>query len=251
MIYPSSELSSGRISLFTHGPIAYMKMLEQPGDYDLSKVRLFISGSAPLPPKVWQDFKDRFGVRIVETYGTSETGRIAANRLDDIKTGSPGRPLPGVDVRLTSDQEVTVKSDGVFPGYWQNQAATTAATSADGYWRTGDIGQFEDGRLVLKGRVQERIRRFGFTVSPRDVEWALLKNPKIKEVLVIGRPVKGQPDDELIYFMSADIDEAAIKQYGKTNLPFSWRPDRVIILDSIPRTRNGKPKISELKALAA
>jgi malonyl-CoA/methylmalonyl-CoA synthetase len=246
-----NELSSGRISLFTHGPIAYMKMLEQPGDYDLSKVRLFISGSAPLPPKVWQDFKDRFGVRIVETYGTSETGRIAANRLDDIKTGSPGRPLPGVDVRLTSDQEVTVKSDGVFPGYWQNQAATTAATSADGYWRTGDIGQFEDERLVLKGRVQERIRRFGFTVSPRDVEWALLKNPKIKEVLVIGRPVKGQPDDELIYFMSADIDEAAIKQYGKTNLPFSWRPDRVIILDSIPRTRNGKPKISELKALAA
>ena len=244
-------LASGKISIFTHGPLGYMKILDEPGDYDISKVRLFISGSAPLPPKVWHQFKKRFGVDILETYGTSETGRIAANTVDDLKLGSPGRPLPGVDLKLNEDNEVTIKSSGVFPGYWMNPEATATSTTADGYWRTGDLGKLEDGHLILKGRVQERIRRQGYTVSPRDVEWALLENPKIKEALVVGQQDGREPNDRLIYFLSGMITVEEVTEYSKANLPFSWRPDKIIILDSIPRTSNGKPKLSVLKALAA
>jgi len=244
------DLSSGKISLFTHTPLGYMKMLDQAGDYDLSKVRLFISGSAPFPPKLWHQFKKHFGVEVLETYGSSETGRIAANTPDDIKLGSPGRILPGVDVRLSRDHEVTVRSGGLFPGYWMNPQATKAASAEGGYWRTGDIGQLEDGRVILKGRVQERIRRFGYTISPRDVEWALLENPKIREVLVMGKQVAEQSNDRLTYFISGNINEDEIRQYCKANLPFSWRPDNIVILDAIPRTRNGKPKIGMLKEMA-
>ncbi len=245
------DLSSGEISLFTHTPLGYMKMLDQAGDYDLSQVRLFISGSAPFPPKLWRQFKKRFGIEVLETYGSSETGRIAANTLNDIKLGSPGKILPGVDVRLSDDHEVTVRSDGLFPGYWMNTAATKEATAGGGYWRTGDLGRLEDGHLILKGRIQERIRRFGYTVSPRDVEWALLENPKIREVLVMGKQAAGQANDQLIYFISGTINEDEIRRYCKDNLPFSWRPDHIVILDAIPRTRNGKPKISALKEMAA
>ena len=244
------DLSSGKISLFTHAPIAYMKMLAQSGNYDLSGVRLMISGSAPLPPSLWQDFKNRFGVEVVETYGTSETGRIAANRLSQKKQGSPGKVLPGVNLKFSHENEVLIKSGGVFPGYFKNQAATDAARAEDGYWRTGDIGELEDGYLILKGRVQERIRRFGYTISPRDVEWALLENPKIKEAFVLGRQNSGQPNDELIYFIVTSLSNEQLRDYCHDNLLFAWRPDKIIQLQELPRTRSGKARIGTLKELA-
>lgn len=245
------ELSSGRISIFTHGPIGYMKMLDQAGEYDLSKVRLLISGSAPFPPKLWHDFKKRFGVEVIETYGTSETGRIAANSLGQKMLGSPGKILPTVSMKLSDDSEVLIKSGGVFPGYWNNKKATAEATTADGYWRTGDIGELKNGYLFLKGRIQEQIRRFGYTVSPRDVEWALLENPKINEAHVMGRQHPGRPNDELFYFISGAASEKEIMEYVKANLPFNWRPDHIVLLNQLPRTKNGKPHVNKLKEMAA
>jgi malonyl-CoA/methylmalonyl-CoA synthetase len=246
-----SELASGKISLFTHGPIAYAKMLEAEGDYDISPVRLLISGSAPLPPSLWREFKHRYGVEIIETYGTSETGRIAGNPPADKRLGTPGRPMPDVNVKFGAGGEIEVKSPGVFPGYWNNPEATAAALTADGYWRTGDIGELKDGYMYLKGRLQERIRKFGYTVSPRDVEWALLENPNIKEAFVMGTHTVGEPDDKIVYFINGDISDSELEAYCKQNLPFSWRPDRIIMIDSLPRTKNGKPYLSRLKEMAA
>jgi acyl-coenzyme A synthetase/AMP-(fatty) acid ligase len=245
-------LSSGKISFFSHAASTYVKLAQAPDKgYDLSKVRLCVSGAAPLPPAVWQEFKSRYGIEITETYGTSETGRIAANRLDQRILGSPGKPLPGVKLRLSDDDELQVKSKGVFPGYYKNQPATQASMTADGFWRTGDIADLRDGYIFLKGRVQERIRRYGYTISPRDVEWALYKNQKIKDVLVLGRQIKGKTDDELIYFVVSDLSDQEINLYCKYNLLFAWRPDKIIHLDDLPRTRNGKPKIGQLQEMIA
>lgn len=244
------DLQSGKISLFTHAPIAYMKMLEVEGDYDLSKVRLFISGSAPFPPKLWQEFKKRFKVEVLETYGSSETGRIAANTTDQHMLGSPGKVLPGVELKLSDDNEVLIKSGGVCPGYWNNPQATKQTMTADGFWRTGDIGELKEGYLFLKGRSQERIRKFGYTISPRDVEWALLENYAVKEAFVLGRQRAGQPNDEIYFFISGKITKQELVDYCKANLPFSWRPDEIIFMNAIPRTRNGKPNVAKLKSMA-
>ncbi len=242
-------LASGKISFFTHAASAYVKLLEVGGKYDLSKVRLCVSGGAPLPPAVWQEFKDRYGIEILETYGTSETGRIAGNQLNERVLGSPGRPLPGVNLRLNENDEVEVKSPGVFPGYHQNKAATLASLSDDGFWRTGDIGEIKDGYVFLKGRVQERIRRFGYTISPRDVEWALHQNPKIKDIYVMGYQHPRGTEDELIYFVVGNISEDELNDYCKQNLIYVWRPDRTIFLDDLPRTRSGKPRINKLREM--
>src|SRR5205823_4980872 len=153
------------------------------------------------PPKLWRRFKDRFNIEVLETYGTSETGRIAGNSLDKRVLGSPGKILPEVDLRLSAQNEVQIKSPGVFPGYYQNPAATRASKTADGYWRTGDIAELHDGYVFLKGRTQERIRRFGYTISPRDVEWAMHQNHKIEDIYVMGRQIEGESNDELIYFI--------------------------------------------------
>ena len=244
-------LASGKISLFTHGPIAYMKMLETSKSYDISQVRLFISGSAPLPPSLWKEFKKRYKVEIIETYGTSETGRIAGNSPTEKRLGTPGRPMPGVKVRFTDRGEIEVKSDGVFPGYWNNPAATAKTRAADGYWRTGDIGELKAGYIYLKGRVQERIRKFGHTVSPRDVEWALLENPSVKEAYVMGLQNNSGPNDQIVYFIAGDISDAELNDYCKANLPFSWRPDRIVLLKNLPRTKNGKPHLKKMKEMAS
>jgi acyl-CoA synthetase (AMP-forming)/AMP-acid ligase II len=244
------ELSSGKVSFFTHISQAYLKLLEvERGKYDLSKVRLCVSGGAPLPPEVWRQFKSRHGIEIVETYGSSETGRITANTLDKKMLGSAGKILPGVDMKLGKLGEVQIKSPGVFPGYFHNARATRAAHTANGYFRTGDIGELRDGWLFLKGRKQEQIRRFGYTISPRDVEWALHQNPQIKDIYVMARQRTGQPNDELIYFVVSDLSDSQIRDYCKQNLLFAWRPDRIIHLESLPRTRSGKPRLVQFRQL--
>lgn len=244
-------LASGKISLFTHVAQFYSKLLEVPGHeyYDLSRVRLFISGGAPMAPSVWKEFKKRWGQEILEVYGSSETGRIASNLLDERIPGSPGRPLPGVKVRLGDDGEVLVKSGGQFPGYWKNPAATKAGLDTDGYWRTGDLGEFDGKRLILKGRKLERIRKKGYTISPRDVEWAMRQNPQVKDIHVMGRHGGGNQDDQLVYFMVTKIKEQEIRDYCKQNLLFAWRPDKIVMLKALPRTRTGKVALAKLKEM--
>lgn len=244
-------LASGKITFFTHAASAYVKLAQaDTKGYDLSKVRLCVSGAAPLPPAVWQEFKDRYGIEIRETYGSSETGRIAANRLNEpVVNGSPGRPLPEVDLKLSPEGEVLVKSPGVFPGYFNNPQATKAATTPDGYWRTGDMAELKNGHLFLKGRQQERIRRFGYTISPRDVEWAMHKHPAIDDIYVMGLQQTDQPNDLLVYFVVTRLDDDEINRYCKQNLLFAWRPDRIVHLDELPRTRSGKTRIGTLEQM--
>jgi acyl-CoA synthetase (AMP-forming)/AMP-acid ligase II len=243
-------LSSGKITIFTHGPIVYAKLLEEDSSkYDLSKVRLFVSGSGPLAPALWQQFKQKYGHEILEVYGSSETGRIASNLLDERIPGSPGRILPEVQVKFGENNEVIIKSPGVFPGYFKNPEATKKNSLPGGWWRTGDIGELQDGRLALKGRLYEKIRKQGYSISPRDVEWALLKHSKIKECYVMGISQPGNPNDQIAYFIVGDISEEEVKDYSKQNLPSVWRADKIIFLEALPKNPNGKPKLQMLKVM--
>jgi acyl-CoA synthetase (AMP-forming)/AMP-acid ligase II len=210
---------------------------------------LFISGSAPLPPAVWQQFKRRFDSEILEVYGTSETGRIASNLLNDRQPGSPGELLPGVRVKIDKKSEVLVKSPGVIDGYYKNPRATADSMAQDGWWRTSDTGQLNGRRLILKGRLHEKIRRLGYSLSPRDIEWALHKMPQIKEVQVLSVQRPDSDDDKLICYVVTDASTEAVRDFCKQNLPSVWRPDEINILPSLPRNRSGKVDIVKLKAM--
>jgi malonyl-CoA/methylmalonyl-CoA synthetase len=246
-------LASGDITLFMHVSLAYTKLTQHNPEktYDLSKVRLCISASSALPPSSWETFKQRFGLEILECYGSSEAGRIASNSLTDRVPGSPGRAMPGTELKISPEGDVLIKTPGLFPGYYHNDEATAKDLLPGGWWRTGDLGELDDqGHVFLKGRVQEKIKKQGYSLSPRDLEWSLQHLPGVKEVFVMGVQRPDNPSDKLVYFVVGDVDEFAIKSYCKEKMPSAWRPDTIFLLDAIPRTRSGKPILGELRILA-
>jgi len=248
-----STMASGKISLFMHVSLAYTKMVqhEPSKTYDLSAVRLCISASSALPPKIWESFKERFGVEILERYGSSEAGCIASNSLTNRIPGSPGKAVPGTELALHENGELKIKTPALFPGYYHNDEATQKNLLPGGWWLTGDMAEFDaEGHVFLKGRIQEKIKKFGYSLSPRDIEWALQNNnPKLKEVFVMGIQDPQESSDTLAYFIVGNITEEEVITHCKKHLPSAWRPDRIFILDAIPRTRSGKPIMAALKAM--
>ncbi len=245
-------LSSGNISIYTHISIAYIEMVKQPesADYDVSNVKVLISASSALPPAVSEEFKRRFHHDILECYGSSETGRIASNTPEDLHIGTPGKLLPGVKARVNKDNELEIVSPGLFPGYYNNDLATKEKFTPDGWWKTGDIVELKDGYLLLKGRIQERIKRNGLTLYPRDIEWALMQHPKMKEAFVMGVQQQYNPSDTLVYFLVTTLSVGEVVDFSKQSLPAAWRADHILILDIFPKLSNGKPKLGELKKMA-
>jgi long-chain acyl-CoA synthetase len=168
--------------------------------YDLSKVRLAISGAAALPGKVLEEFRSNFGIQIYEGYGMTETSpTLTSSRMAEVpRPDSVGLPLPGVELRLVDESgndvelgdtgEVVVKGPNVFKGYW-NRPTETEAAFIDGWFRTGDVGvRDEDGHLFLVDRRRDLIIVSGFNVFPSEVEEGLNRNSDIDEVAVIGVP---------------------------------------------------------------
>ena len=168
-----------RPSVFFGVPTMYERLLETPpeeareiGEF----VRLFVSGSAPLPAATLGKFQELFGHEILERYGMSETLMITSNLYDgERRPGAVGPPLPGISLRVCGDDggvaehgatgEVQIQGPNVFSGYWRREDATAEAFTADGWFRTGDLGmQTEDGCVTLQGRGKELIISGGWNI---------------------------------------------------------------------------------------
>ncbi|WP_322818723.1 AMP-binding protein [Tepidiforma sp.] len=149
------------------------------------------SGGAPLDPEVQLKW-EAMGIAVVEGYGTTECSPIVTiNPRDDRRLGSVGRPLPGQQIRIADDGEVLTRGENVFAGYWKAPEATTAAFDGDWY-RTGDLGQLQDGYLYLKGRKKDLIvLADGQNVYPEDIEAVLRRQPGVNDAVVLGVPSEG------------------------------------------------------------
>src|SRR5207245_3429478 len=185
-----AELMSGG-TMFFGVPSMYQRLCawleEHPAD--LSHVRVFVSGSAPLPPALFEKCTALLGQSPIERYGITEGGIVVSNPYDGPRQpGRVGYPLPGVEVRLGEQDEVQLKGGQVFKGYWRNPAAS-ADVFTEGWFRTGDIGEIgEDGTLAIRGRIKELIISGGYNVYPREVEMVLEQHPAVAEVAVAGMP---------------------------------------------------------------
>ncbi|HEV2121150.1 MAG TPA: AMP-binding protein, partial [Chloroflexota bacterium] len=164
-------------------------------------IRLYVSGSAPLSVQTFEDFECRFGQRILERYGMTETIMNLTNPYDgERRPGTVGGPFPGQEARIVDvrtrqpvqDQsvgEIQVRGPHVFQGYWQRPDATAEAFDAEGWFNTGDLGWCSaDGYYTITGRAKELIITGGYNVYPREVEEVLATHPGVAEAAVLGLP---------------------------------------------------------------
>jgi long-chain acyl-CoA synthetase len=154
----------------------------------MSRVKIALSGAAPIAPQVLEFFWS-IGVPVREGYGQTENTAMATlTPVGDVRLGTVGTPLPGVEVKIADDGEILTRSPGVFAGYFKNDAATTETIDADGWLHTGDVGHLdEDGHLAITDRKKDIIiTAGGKNVSPSEIENKLKVSPYVREAIVVG-----------------------------------------------------------------
>jgi malonyl-CoA/methylmalonyl-CoA synthetase len=238
-------------------PTFYTRLLSEPG-FDQSQcatVRLFVSGSAPLQLDTFQRFEQRIGQRILERYGMSEAGMITSNPLHgERKPGSVGLPLPGNQVRVADERDrplaqgqaggIQIRGPNVFKGYWRMPEKTCEEFSADGWFRTGDVGTFDaEGYLSIVGRAKDLIITGGYNVYPKEIELAIDALPGVQESAVFGvaHPDLGEAVTAAVVLMpGASLSEADIVQRLKAQIASYKVPKRVVLVEELPRNAMGK-----------
>ncbi len=242
-----------RGSMFFGVPAMYQRLCDWLDAHptDLSHVRLFVSGSAPLPPALFERCKHLFGQPPVERYGITEGGIVVSNPYDGPRQpGRVGLPFPGVEVKLGDHDEVLLKGGQVFKGYWRNPAATEEAFTPDGFFRTADVGEIgSDGTLAIRGRLKELIISGGFNVYPREVELVLESHPAVEEVAVAGVPSDRWGEEVTAFVVpskSGSLIENELIAFARERLATYKCPRRVVIVASLPRNAMGKIERSKL-----
>lgn len=254
-----------KVTVIFGAPPMYTAWCATPGadQYDLSAVRLAISGAAPLPADVLREFRDIFNVEIYEGYGLTETApTLTSNRMTEKpRPGSIGKPLPGIELRIVDESgvdvelgdpgEIVVRGPNVFKGYWNKEEATEQVFR-DGWFRTGDIAvQDEDGYLYLVDRKRDLIIVSGFNVFPSEVETALLQNPAIAEAAVVGQPhpYTGETVKAFVVLQGGvETTEEAVMADVQNHLARFKCPTSVEIVDSLPHLLTGKVLRRALRA---
>ena len=241
-----------RVQLVALVPSMIAMLLQAPlEDYDLSCLERVGSGGAPLAPEIAREFERRVpSAQVREGYGCTESSAlISAQPPEERRLGSVGKPLPGVEVRITGadgealppgeDGEICVRGPVVMQGYW-NSPEATAQTLRDGWLHTGDVGHLDsDGYLYVVDRLKDLVIRGGFNVYPRDVEDALLAHPEITAAAVVGRP-DPKLGEEVVAVVSvapgSQLSPQDVIEHSRSVVGAHKYPREVRIVDRIPLT---------------
>ena len=254
-----------RATVFMGVPTLYVRMLAEPSltKEQAAHMRLFISGSAPLLIETFNDWRQRTGQTILERYGMSETIMLTSNpyRADprygdqsERRGGTVGFPLPGVSVRVRGDDgadlpageigAIQVAGPNVFGGYWQMPEKTKEEFTADGFFKTGDVGkQDAHGYVTIVGRSKDLIISGGYNVYPAEIESVLNEMPGVQESAIVGVP---HPDFGEVGVAvvtpkpGAQLDGDALVAALKSQLANFKIPKRCFIEAELPRNTMGK-----------
>jgi len=262
-----SLMQTHQVNLFAGVPTMYFALLHHPDaeKYDLSSLKMCVSGGAAMPVEVMRTFDAKYNVDILEGYGLSETSPVASfNTLEQPKKpGSVGLPIEGVEFKLVDDEnntvtelgargEICIKGHNVMKGYYKKPEANAAAFSAGGWFHTGDIGVCdEDGFYSIVDRKKDMIIRGGFNVYPREIEEVLYGHSAVAEAAVIGVPDERHGEEVKAILALKDGAETTADEvvaYCKEHLAAYKYPRIVEFLHELPKGPTGKILKRELRA---
>jgi malonyl-CoA/methylmalonyl-CoA synthetase len=238
------EFLDFRPTLFYGVPTIYVRLLDLPPESAREIggfMRLFVSGSAPLPSHVFEEFRAKFGHAILERYGMSETLMNTSNPyVGERRPGTVGLPLPHVSIRLV-EGEIQLKGPNVFPGYWRRGDATRAAF-VDGWFRTGDLAEVsEDGYYTLRGRKSDLIISSGFNIYPREIEEFLQDQDEVAEAAVVGAPDPVRGEVPMAYVvLKAGVEPAVLEARCRAHMASFKVPRAFVVVERLPRNAMGK-----------
>lgn len=254
-------------TVFMGVPTLYVRLLQESGltPQACEHMRLFVSGSAPLLTETFAEWQQRTGHTILERYGMSETAMLTSNPCraqdGDRVGGTVGKPLPGVQVRCMDDQEVPcpvgeigaiqVQGPNVFPGYWRMPEANAKEFTADGWFRTGDVGRFDaQGYLTIVGRSKDLIITGGYNVYPAEVESFINELDGVGESAVIGCPHHDFGEGVVAVVVArpgAQLDANQLIQSLKKQIAGFKVPKHLFVVDELPRNVMGKVQKNVLR----
>lgn len=253
-----SLLERHRISFFSSVPSLYglaVKLLAR-REYDLSRLRLAFCGSVALTEEVARGFLDAFGVAILQGYGLAEVGPVTLN-LDAVRTGrfdSIGRPMPGVDCRVTDQGELVVSSASLAHGYFRKPAAWREQVVGPELFTRDLVEVDESGLYHLVGRMSRLINVDGWKVNPREVEATLLEVDGVREAFVngegdalTGQRVVAHLAADLERFDSEDRLRELLRAHLRARLSAPKCPTRYVFHDELPKSALGKVQVERLK----
>lgn len=252
-------------------PTMFIGLLSHPdiATTDLTSIKVCISGSAPLPIEVMNDFEGKTGSTIIEAFGMTESSpatHVNPFNKETRKIGSIGIPLPDTTCKIVDladstknmpigePGELVIKGPQVMRGY-HNMEKETTKTLVDGWLHTGDIATMdEDGYFYIVDRIKDMIISGGYNVYPRDIDEVLFEHPKVQEACAVGVPhaTRGEQIKAFVVLKEGETaDQGEILEYCKTKLATYKLPTAVTFMDELPKTNVGKVLRKELRKLDA
>ena len=255
-----------KVTVFSGVPTMFFGLLHDPSvaNYDLSSLRVAVSGGASMPAEVMTTFEKRFGLTILEGYGLSETSPTASfnQSLAERRFGSIGKRIWGVEMTIFDEEdkalprgkdnvgEIVIRGHNVMKGYYKNPEATAEAFKG-GWFHSGDMGyQDEDGFYFIVDRKKELIIRGGFNVYPREIEEVLYQHPAVQEAAVIGVPDErmGEEVSAVVAMKPGQsVSEEDLIAFTKERVAAYKYPRTIRFLASLPKGPTGKILKKELK----
>ncbi|WP_244607097.1 AMP-binding protein [Bosea sp. CS1GBMeth4] len=250
-------LKASRFTLFSGVNTLYNALASHPDikDVDFSELRFAIAGGMATQAAVAKRWKEVSGRPIIEGYGLSETSPVASVNRTDISefTGTIGFPLPSTDFAIRDAEgndlpagepgEICIRGPQVMAGYWNRPDETAKVMTADGFFRTGDIGVLlPDGQVKVVDRMKDMVLVSGFNVYPNEVEDVLAKHPGVLEAAVIGLPDEHSGEAVTAFVVKRDGATTAdeLRAFCKENLTGYKVPKQIIFRETLPKTNVGK-----------
>ena len=250
-------LARDKVTIFQGVPTMYVAMLhsDKADEADTSSLRLCVSGGSAMPGEVLRAFEEKFGCKILEGYGLSETSPVASfNHPDrERKVGSIGTPIKGVEMKVVDEDgnevdqgevgEIVIKGPNVMKGYWRKDDAT-AESIRDGWFFTGDMAKVDqEGYFFIVDRKKEMILRGGYNVYPREIEEVLYEHPAVAEAAVVGVADDKMGEEvgaAVVLKKGEEVSADELKSFVKEQVANYKYPRKIWFVDELPKGPTGK-----------